>query len=115
MTITRIDTGARMSQVVIHKDTIYLSGLVGTPGKPVDEQTKEILDTVDSLLQQAGSSKAHLLSVTIWLADMADFGKMNAVWDKWIADVPAPARATGGVTLAAPEYRVEIIVTAAKP
>jgi len=114
MTITRIDTDARMSQAVIHGDTIYLAGQVGEPGEDVAAQTRTALAEVDALLAQAGSDKSKLLMVTIWLADMADFAAMNAVWDAWIAGVPAPARATGEARLAAPDYRVEIIAVAAR-
>jgi len=114
MTITRIDTDARMSQAVIHGDTIYLAGQVGEPGEDVAAQTHTALAEVDALLAQAGSDKSKLLMVTIWLADMADFAAMNAVWDAWIAGVPAPARATGESRLAAPDYRVEIIAVAAR-
>lgn len=113
MTITRIETGPRMSQAVIHGDTIYLAGQVGE-GTSVAEQTRTALAEVDALLAQAGSSKAHMLMATIWLADMADFAEMNGVWDAWIAGVPAPARATGEAKLAAPDYKVEIIVIAAR-
>ena len=103
-----------MSQAVVHKDTVYLSGIVGTPGESVTDQTSTILQTVEDLLARSGSSKAHLLSANIWLADMADFAEMNAVWDAWVADVRPPARATGESKLATPDYKVEIIVTAAK-
>lgn len=113
MTITRIDQGPRMSQAVIHGSTVYLAGQVGAPGQSVTHQTRAVLAGIDSLLERAGSSKQHLLSATIWLADMADFAEMNAVWDAWIADAPAPARATGEAKLATPDYRVEIIITAA--
>ncbi|MBB6251216.1 RidA family protein [Nitrospirillum iridis] len=114
MTITRIDQGPRMSQAVIHGDTVYLAGQVGNPGDSVTEQTKTVLASIESLLARAGSSKNHLLAATIWLADMADFAEMNAVWDAWIAGVPAPTRATGEAKLAAAGYKVEIIITAAK-
>ncbi|MBO9378639.1 RidA family protein [Sphingomonas histidinilytica] len=114
MTIERIDQGPRMSQAVIHGDTVYLAGQVGAPGASVTEQTKAVLASVESLLERTGSSKNHLLSATIWLADMADFAEMNAVWDAWIAGFPAPARATGEAKLATPEHKVEIIIIAAK-
>ena len=114
MTITRIDTDARMSQAVIHGDTIYLAGQVGEPGEDVAAQTRTALAEVDALLAQAGSDKSKLLMVTIWLADMADFAAMNAVWDPWIADVAAPARATGEAKLASPDYLVEVIAVAAR-
>jgi enamine deaminase RidA (YjgF/YER057c/UK114 family) len=114
MTITRIERGPRMSQAVIHGDTIYLAGQVGAPGESVTAQTKAVLAEIDALLAQAGSSKNHMLMATIWLADMADFAEMNAVWDAWITDAEAPARATGEAKLATPDYKVEIIVTAAR-
>ena len=112
MTITRIDTDARMSQAVIHGDTIYLAGQVGKPGQDVAGQTRTALAEVDALLAQAGSDKSRLLMVTIWLADMADFAEMNAVWDQWVPQGHTPARATGEAKLATPDYKVEVIVTA---
>jgi enamine deaminase RidA (YjgF/YER057c/UK114 family) len=113
MTIRRLEAGPRMSQAVIHGNTVYLAGQVGSPDKSVAEQTKEILARIDDLLKQSGSEKSKILQATIWLADMADFAEMNSVWDKWVDGPNAPARATGEAKLAAPEYKVEIIVTAA--
>lgn len=102
-----------MSQAVVHGDTVYLAGQVGKPGDDVTAQTRTILANIERLLADAGSDKSRILSTTIWLADMADFPKMNAVWDEWVSPGNTPARATGEVKLAGPEYRVEIIVTAA--
>lgn len=113
MTIRRIEAGPRMSQAVIHGNTVYLAGQVGTPGKSVAEQTQDILATIERLLKEAGSDKSKILQATIWLADMADFAEMNSVWDKWVDGPNAPARATGEAKLAAPEYKVEIIIVAA--
>ncbi len=114
-TITRFETGPRMSQAVIHGQTVYLAGQVGAPGKSVTEQTRSVLAEVDRLLQVAGTDKTRLLYAQIWLADIADFAEMNAVWDAWVPQGDAPARATGEAKLATPDYRVEIIVTAALP
>ena len=114
MTIIRLDQGARMSEAVIHGDTIYLAGQIGAPGESVTAQTQAALAEIDALLERAGSDKKHLLNATIWLADMSDFDEMNAVWDAWIADGDAPARATGEARLATPDYKVEIIIIAAK-
>jgi enamine deaminase RidA (YjgF/YER057c/UK114 family) len=111
--IKRLHAGPRMSQAVIHGNTVYLAGQVGTPGKSVAEQTKDILATIDKLLAEAGTNKSKLLQAIIWLADMKDFAEMNSVWDKWVDGPNAPARATGEAKLAGPEYLVEIIVTAA--
>jgi enamine deaminase RidA (YjgF/YER057c/UK114 family) len=115
MTIKRIDSNQRMSQVVIHNGTVYLAGQVGSPGDDAAAQTREICQEIEALLKAAGTDKSRLLSATIWLADMADFGAMNGVWDAWIGGQNPPTRATGQVQLASPDYRVEIIVVAALP
>lgn len=112
--ITRIETGPRMSQAVIHNGTVYLAGQVGKPGDPVAEQTREVLAQIDRLLAECGSDKTRILSAQVWLADMGDFAQMNAVWDGWVAPGHAPARATGESALATLDYKVEIIVTAAQ-
>jgi len=114
MTIRRIEPGARMSQAVVHGDTIYLAGQVGAPGKSVADQTKAVLKQIDRLLKLAGSDKSKILSAQIWLDDMRDFAEMNSVWDAWVDKENAPARATGESALATPEYKVEIIIVAAK-
>ena len=116
MSIKRLHTGPRMSQAVIHGDTIYLAGQVAdqAKGKSVAEQTKEILATIDRLLAEAGSDKTRLLSATIYLADMATFAEMNGVWDAWVPTGAAPARATVEAKLAAAPYTVEIACIAAK-
>ena len=112
MTIRRIEVGPRMTQAVINGNTVYLAGQVGD-GKTVAEQTADILATVDRLLKAAGSDKSKLLQAIIWLDDMKDFAEMNSVWDKWVDPQNTPARATGEAKLAAPQYKVEIIITAA--
>lgn len=114
MAITRLDTSARYSQAVIHDRTIYLAGQVGAPGAPVGDQARAVLNQIDELLARAGSDKSHILSATIWLADMADYDEMNAVWDAWVAGIQPPTRATGESRLASPDYKIEIIVVAAQ-
>ena len=113
MTVRRIEPGPRMSQAVAHAGTVYLAGQVGAPGQTVADQTRAVLAQIDRLLMEAGSDKSRILSATIWLADIADFAAMNSVWDGWIDPANPPARATGESRLAAPEFKVEIIVTAA--
>ena len=113
MAIERIESGPRMSQAVIHGNTVYLAGQVGNPGASVTEQTKAVLAEVDRLLKEVGSDKTKILQAIIWLADMKDFGEMNAVWDAWVDPAHTPARATGEAALATPDYKVEVIITAA--
>ncbi|MGI0524864.1 RidA family protein [Rhizobium giardinii] len=113
MDIKRFETGPRMSQAVVHNGTVYLAGQVGNAGDDVATQTKQALAEVDRLLALAGTDKSRILSATVWLADMVDFPKMNAVWDTWASPGNTPARATGEAKLASPEYLVEVIVIAA--
>ena len=115
--ITRIDTGPRMSQAVIHGDTVYLAGQVAlrAPGASVTEQTRDILAKIDELLAQAGSRKENILTATIWLCTMDDFAEMNAVWDAWVPQGHTPCRAAvESPRLATDQFQVEIQVVAAR-
>lgn len=116
MALKRFRTGPRMSQAVVHGDTVYLAGQVAadSPGGSVTEQTRNILDRIDNLLAEAGTDKTRLITATIWLSDMGDFNEMNAVWDAWVAPGETPCRAcVESPRLASPDYAVEIQVTAA--
>lgn len=116
MTITRHHSGQRMSQVVVHGDTVYLAGQVAQdkPGATVAEQTANILERIDGLLADGGSDRQHMLSATIWLNSMDDFEEMNGVWDAWVPEGHAPARAcVESPRLARPVFTVEIGVIAA--
>ena len=111
--IKRIGVGARMSEAVCYNGIVWLAGQSGNPGDSVEAQTRTCLAEVDRILAEAGTDKTRILSTQIWLADMADFAEMNAVWDTWVPQGHTPARATGEAKLAAPGYLVEVIVTAA--
>ena len=114
MTIQRFNTGKRLSEAVVHGDTVYLAGLVPDDGsKDIGGQTEEVLAKIERALRQAGSEKSKLVSAQIFLPSMADFAGMNAVWEKWIAPGQAPARATVEAKLANPAYKVEIMCIAA--
>lgn len=117
MSLTRLHTNDRMSQTVIHGNTVYLAGQVAlsAPGESVAAQTKAILDQIDSLLAEAGTDKSKVLSATIWLCSMDDFAEMNGVWDAWAKGGNAPCRAcVESPRLAAPQFTVEIGIIAAK-
>ena len=114
MTIKRFDIGPRMSQAVVHGNTVYLAGQVADDPVPsVGEQTKQVLGRIDRLLKAAGSDKSKLISANIWLSDIGKFAEMNAVWDAWVSTGNTPARATVQASLAAPQFLVEIAVIAA--
>jgi enamine deaminase RidA (YjgF/YER057c/UK114 family) len=115
MTIERIKVGPRMSQVVIHGDTVYLAGQVADDSSAdVAGQTRQILAKIDSLLAEAGTDKSKVLSANVWLSDISTFDQMNAVWDEWVTPGRPPARATVESRLAGPEFKVEIMVVAAR-
>ena len=115
MSVTRINAGARMSSAVVHGNTVYLAGLTADdPKADVKGQTKQILDKVDKFLKEAGTDKSKVLSANIWLTDISTWSQMNEVWDAWVAPGNAPARATVEAKLATPDYKVEIMVVAAK-
>lgn len=114
MEIKRLHMGKRLSEAAIHNGTIYLAGQVAADGaQGIEAQTHNVLAQIDGLLAEAGSDKTRILMCQIFLADLNDFAGMNAVWEQWVADGNAPPRATVVAALAKPEWRVEMVVTAA--
>ncbi len=114
MSISRQHTSSRMSQIVIHGNTIYLAGQVADDkSADITLQTQQVLDKIDILLAEAGSSKSNILSAQIWLTSIGHYSEMNSIWDAWVPEGNAPARACIEARLAAPEYLVEIGVIAA--
>lgn len=111
--ILRLRPGVRSSPAVSFGDLIFLAGQVGSEDGSIEQQTREVLAKIDSLLAECGSDKGRILQATIWLADINDFEAMNRVWNVWVEPGTAPARATSESRLAGP-YLVEIIVTAAR-
>ena len=115
MSISRIESGKRMSQAVAYGNLVFLAGQVATdPSADVAGQTRQILGEIDRLLAAAGTDKTQILSTTIYLADIATFGDMNSVWDVGVPQGHLPARATVEAKLATPDYKVEIQVVAAR-
>lgn len=114
--IERLDEQARLSGAVVHGATVYLAGQIAEDtNADARGQTADILRQIDALLAQAGTDKRHLLTVQIFLADMADFAGMNQAWDAWLDMAHKPARATVQAALADPSWRVEITGIAALP
>jgi len=114
MEVQRFDVGARLSEMAVHNGTVYLAGQVAADGsKDITRQTEQVLASIDSLLARAGTGKAKVLMAQIFLADLADFQAMNEVWDAWVVPGHTPPRATVQARLAKPEWKVEIVVTAA--
>ena len=112
--INRLESGPRMSQAVVHGNTVYLAGQVADdPSVDVAGQTRQVLANIDKLLVAAGSDKTRILSVTIYLPNIGTFAQMNSEWDAWVPQGHTPARATVEAKLATPQYRVEIQVIAA--
>lgn len=115
MSITRSHTNHRMSQSVVHDNTVYLAGQVAADSSSdIKAQTEQVLAKVDALLAEAGTDKTKLLSAQIWLTSMGHFAQMNEVWDAWMPEGCAPARACTEARLAMPELLVEVGIIAAK-
>ena len=112
--IQRFDVGARMSEMAVHGNTVYLAGQIADDAnQDIQGQTRQVLEAIDALLARAGSDRSKILMAQIFLVDLADFAGMNAVWDAWVPAGNAPPRATVQAALAKPEWKIEIVVTAA--
>lgn len=112
--VQRFDVGTRLSEMAVHNGVCYLAGQVAADAtQDIAGQTRQVLAAVDALLARAGSSKERLLMVQIFIRDLADFAAMNAAWEAWLPAGHAPPRATVKAEMAKPEWRVEMVVTAA--
>ena len=114
MMVQRFDVGPRMSEMAVHNGVCYLAGQVADDGsQDIRGQVQQVLAAIDRLLARAGSDKGKILRCQIFLADLADFAAMNAVWEAWVPQGHTPARATVEAKLASPDYKVEIQAIAA--
>ncbi len=112
--VQRFEVGVRMSEMAVHRGVCYLAGQVAADGsQDIAGQTRQVLTAIDVLLAQAGTDKTKILRAQIFLADISEFPGMNAVWDTWVVPGHTPPRATVEAKLAKPEWKVEIVVTAA--
>jgi enamine deaminase RidA (YjgF/YER057c/UK114 family) len=112
--VQRFDVGTRLSEMAVHNGVCHLAGQVAADaGQDMAGQMRQVLAAVDALLARAGTDKSRILMCQIFVADMAEFAAMNAVWDAWVSPGHAPPRATVQAALARPEWRVEVVVTAA--
>ena len=112
--VQRFDVGARMSEMAVHNGVAYLAGQVPEDAtQDITGQTAQVLAAIDKLLARAGTDKSRILMAQVFIKDLADFPGMNAAWDAWVAKDNAPPRATVEAKLARPEWKVEIVVTAA--
>jgi enamine deaminase RidA (YjgF/YER057c/UK114 family) len=112
--IKRFDVGARLSEMAIYNGVAYLAGQVPEDATAdITGQTRQVLAEIDALLARAGTDKTRILMANVYIADINDFAGMNAAWDAWVPAGAAPPRATVEAKLARPEFKVEIVVTAA--
>lgn len=115
MDIHRLHIGKTLSEIAIHNGTVYLAGQVAEDlTQNIAGQTREVLGHIDRLLAEANSDKSRILMCQIFIADMKDFGEMNAAWNEWVAEGNSPPRATVEAKLAKPEWLIEMVVTAAQ-
>ena len=112
--LRRFHVGDRLCEMTIFNGTVYLAGQVAADAThDIRGQTRQVLAAIDKLLAEAGTDNAHILMCQIFIKDLADFPAMNEVWEDWLPPGDAPPRATVQATLARPEWRVEMVITAA--
>lgn len=112
--IERFDTGPRMSEMTVHNGVAYLAGQIADDAtQDIAGQTAQVLAAIDALLARAGTDKSKILRAQIFIVDLSEFPAMNAVWEQWVVPGHTPARATVQAALARPEWKIEIVVTAA--
>jgi len=112
--IKRLEIGTRMSEIAVHHGTAYLAGQVASDASAdIQGQTAQVLAAIDALLGSVGSDKSKILMTQIFLADLGDFPGMNSVWDAWVVPGQTPPRATVQAALAKPDWKIEVVVTAA--
>ncbi|UNK57342.1 RidA family protein [Pseudoxanthomonas daejeonensis] len=112
--IQRFEVGPRMSELAVHNGVAYLAGQIPEDtSQDIIGQTRQVLEAIDALLAQAGTDKSRILRAEIFLADITEFAGMNQAWDGWVAAGHTPPRATVQAALAKPDWKVEIVVTAA--
>ncbi len=112
--ITRVGVAARYSEAAVFQGVVYLAGMVPERGDTdIAGQTRDVLQQIEDRLAECGSDKSRLLRVQIYLTDIREIDAMNAVWDGWVVPGTAPPRATVQAALARPEWRIEVVATAA--
>ena len=112
--VQRFDVGTRLSEMAVHNGVCYLAGQVAADGtQDITGQAQQVLAAIDALLARAGTDKSKILMCQIFVVDLAEFPALNAVWEQWVAPGNAPPRATVQARLAKPEWKVEMVVTAA--
>ena len=119
MTIERLDigdaTGGLTSRCVVHGDWVHIGGITARDtGGDVAAQMRDILDTVDDYLAKTGADRNDVLTVQVWIKDMALFADMTAVWNDWVDPKTPPARACVSGDLYRPDILVEVTVTAVR-
>ena len=112
--ITRFHVGARLSESAVFNGVVYLAGMVPEAGDTdIEGQTRDVLNQIEQRLREAGSDKSRLLRVQIYLSNIDDIQAMNTVWDAWVTPGNTPPRATVEARLANPNYKIEVVATAA--
>ena len=111
--IQRYGAGRRMSQAVSANGFVFVAGQVAEDREAgIAEQTRDVLAKIDALLAEAGTGRAKLVAVNVFLPHIADFDAMNEVYDAWLDAANPPARACVEARLADPDLRVEMTAVA---
>ncbi len=110
------------SQAIAAGKTFYLAGQVAIDPKTnqfmtdasIEDQTRRVLDNLKAVLAADGLTLDNVVSTTVFLKDIGDFGKMNEVYATYFKDAP-PARATVEVARLPRDMKIEISAIAVRP
>ncbi len=108
------------SQAVQIGELLFISGQIAIDpvtnqfkGGTIEQQTKQVLENIGAILKEAGMTYNHVVKTTVYLADLADFSKMNEVYATYFTEDP-PARAAVQVARLPLDAKVEIEAIASK-
>ena len=115
--IDRQGTTKRYSDSTSYGGVVHLVEVPTIEDGTIESQAESLFSSLDQAMTRAGTDKSRLLMVQVYLTDLeADYEGFNSVWEDWLPPGCAPARACVEVSrLARKGWKVELVVTAAKP
>ena len=110
------------SQAIRVGNTVYLAGQIAIDPKTnqvmantsIEDQTRLVLENIRAVLAADGLTMDHIVTTTVFLKDLNDFGKMNEVYATFFKSAP-PARATVEVARLPRDVKIEISAIAVRP
>lgn len=109
------------SQAVLVGDTLYTSGQIALNPitmelvvDSIESETEQVMQNLKAVLEAAEMSFENVFKATIFITDMNDFARINAVYGKYFSEATAPARETVQVAALPKFVHIEIAMMAAR-